>query len=316
MLKKEFSFLSSNKKTKIHAIECTPENGKFYRIIQIIHGMLEYIERYLPFIEYLTSQGFIVVGHDHLGHGQSINTPEDLGYFGEPNPAELLIQDIHTLREMTQKKYPKLPYFICGHSMGSYLLRQYICNYSNGLSGVILLGTGYMTPCETLFALGFVQTISCFKGMKHRSQISKKISFEIGPYRKFDNTRKDLNNSWISRDPEMVREYYNDKKCQFDFTLNGYYGMVQAIRYCCNPTNVAKINKDVPILFVSGDNDPVGNNGEGVKKSYEIMKLIGSLDVTMKLYENSRHEVLNELNRKEVYEYILKWLNEKTKINK
>ena len=89
--------------------------------------------------------------------------------------------------------------------------------------------------------------------------------------------------------------------------------MVQAIRYCCNPTNVAKVNKDVPILFVSGDDDPVGNNGEGVKKAYELMKLIGSLDVTMKLYENARHEVLNEINRKEVYEYILKWLNEKTK---
>lgn len=316
MIRTEFSYLSSNKKTYIHAIECVPKNDKFFRIFQIIHGMYEYIERYLPFIEFLTSQGFIVVGHDHLGHGQSITTEEELGYFGEPNPTELLIQDIHTLRKMTQKKYPKLPYFICGHSMGSYLLRQYICDYSNGLSGIIILGTGYMSPCESLLALGFLQTLSCFKGMKHRSNISKKISFEFGPYKKYDHTKKDVNNSWISRDPEIVKEYYSDKKCQFDFTLNGFIGMVQSIRYSCNPTNVAKIKKDVPILFVSGDNDPVGNNGEGVKKSYEIMKLIGSIDVTLKLYENSRHEVLNELNRKEVYDYILQWVNDKTNIIK
>lgn len=313
MIKREISFLSSNKKTKIHAIECSPENGTFTRIFQLVHGMCEYIEKYLPFIEYLTSQGFLVVGHDQLGHGQSINTPDELGYFGEPNPAELLVQDIHILRTMTQKKFPKIPYFICGHSMGSYIVRQYICDYSNGLSGVILLGTGYMGPCQTLFALGFIQALSCFKGMKHRSNITKKISIQSGPYKKFDTTETDINNSWISRDTEIVKALYNDKKTRFDFTLNGYYGIVQAIRYCCNPTNVAKINKDVPILFVSGDNDPVGNNGEGVKKSYEVMKLIGSLDVTMKLYENARHEVLNEINRKEVYEYILKWLNEKIK---
>ena len=126
----------------------------------------------------------------------------------------------------------------------------------------------------------------------------------MGPYKKYDNTRKDVNNSWISRDPEIVKKYYEDKNCQFDFTINGFYGLVQAIRYCCNPSNVAKIKKDIPILFVSGDNDPVGNNGEGVKKSYEIMKLIGSVDVTLKLYEGSRHEVLNEINKDEVYEYI------------
>ena len=117
MIKKDFTFLSSNQKTNIHAIERIPENGNNTRVIQIIHGMLEYIERYLPFCEYLTSKGFIVVGHDHLGHGQSVNSPEELGYFGEPNPNSLLIQDIHTLRDITSKKYPNLPYFMCGYSM-------------------------------------------------------------------------------------------------------------------------------------------------------------------------------------------------------
>jgi alpha-beta hydrolase superfamily lysophospholipase len=312
MIKNEFTFLSSDQKTNIHAITCLPKDNKFNRVFQIIHGMCEYIERYLPFIEYLTTKGFAVVGHDQLGHGQSINSEEDLGYVGEPDPNDLLIKDIHILRTITQKKYPELPYFICGHSMGSYLLRQYICSYSKGLAGIIILGTGYMSPCETLMSLGFLNFLACFKGMRHRSKLTKKISFELGPYKKYDHENKDINNSWISRDPEIVKQYYADKKCQFDFTINGFFGLVTAIRYSCNPSNVAKINKDIPILFVSGVKDPVGNNGEGVKKAYEIMKLIGSVDVTLKLYEGSRHEVLNELNRDEVYEYILNWVNEKT----
>ena len=312
MIKNDITFLSSNKKTNIHAIICQPKNGQFTRIIQIIHGMCEYIERYLPFIDYLATKGFIVVGHDHLGHGQSIKSPDDLGYFGEPNPSDLLIQDIHSLRKIIVKKYPNLPYFMCGHSMGSYLLRQYICTYSKGLAGIIIIGTGYMSPCESLLALGFINVLSCFKGIKHKSNLTKKISFELGPYSKYDHQKKDLNNSWISRDPEIVKKYYEDKNCQFDFTLNGYYGLVQSIRYSCDPSNVAKIKKDIPILFVSGDCDPVGNNGEGVRKSYEIMKLIGSVDVSMKLFMGCRHEVLNELNKDEVYEYILNWINEKT----
>ena len=176
MIKNDITFLSSNKKTNIHAIICYPKDKQYTRVFQIIHGMCEYIERYLPFIEYLTTKGFVVVGHDHLGHGQSIKSKDDLGYFGEPDPASLLIQDIHTMREIAQKKYPNLPYFICGHSMGSYLLRQYICDYSNGLAGIIILGTGYMSPCETLLSLGFLNFMTCLKGMRHRSKLSKKIS--------------------------------------------------------------------------------------------------------------------------------------------
>ena len=312
MIKNDITYLSSNQKTNIHAIICLPKNNQYNRIIQIVHGMCEYIERYLPFIEYLTTKGFIVIGHDHLGHGQSVDSLDDLGYFGEPDPSGLLIQDIHSLRKIIQKKYPNLPYFMCGHSMGSYLLRQYICNHSKGLAGIIVLGTGYMSPCESLMALGFLNFMACFKGMRHRSKLCKKISFELGPYKKYDNTKQDITNSWISRDPDIVKKYYADKNCQFEFTINGFLGVVHSIRYSCDPSNVAKIKKDIPILFVSGDNDPVGNNGEGVKKSYEIMKLIGSIDVTMKLFESLRHEVLNELNKDEVFEYILNWLNEKT----
>jgi len=315
MIKDQFTFLSSNGQTNIHSIICLPKDNKFIGVIQIIHGMYEYIERYLPFIEYLTSKGFLTVGHDHLGHGESINNKEDLGYFGEPNPLEFLIKDIHTLRTITQKQYENIPYFMCGHSFGSYLLRDYIIMYSEGLAGAILLGSGYCDPCTSIISINLCKFMSCFRGSHHRSRLIKKLAMERGPYRKYDMTKKDLNNSWISRDPEVVKKYNSDEKCNFEFTLNGFLAVALAIQYCCNPSNVAKIKKDLPILFASGDCDPVGDNGKGIKKSYEIMKTVGLLDVNMKLYENMRHEILNEIGRNEVFEYIFDWLKGKL-INK
>ena len=146
MKKEVISFLSSNKKNNIHAICCTPENGQATKILQIVHGMTEYIEKYIPFMEYLTSKGFIVIGHDQLGHGNSFTNSEDKGYFGEPDPNSLLIQDIHKLRLIIQEKYNNIPYFILGHSMGSYLVREYISIYSESLSGALMMGTGYLSP--------------------------------------------------------------------------------------------------------------------------------------------------------------------------
>ena len=311
MIKIDFTFLSSDNKTNIHAIVCYPQNGKFNRILQMIHGMLEYIDRYLPFFEYLTAKGFMVVGHDHLGHGQSINSKEDLGYFGEPYPNELIIQDIHSLRIITQRKYPNLPYFMAGHSMGSYLLRAYISLINDSIAGAIIIGTGYESPLKASMGVNLCKMISCCNGMRYGSKLVKKLSLESGPYKKYDLTKTDNNNSWITSDPEMAKKYNEDKNMDFDFTLNGYIGLMQATILSCEPYNIAKINKYLPILLISGDKDPVGNNGKGVKKVYHMMKEAGIQDVTIKLFENDRHEILNEVNRNEVYEFIGKWLDER-----
>ena len=169
-----------------------------------------------------------------------------------------------------------------------------------------------MSPCETLMSLTFIKILACFKGTRHKSQMIKKMSTDSKAYKRFDSGEKDDINNWLSRDKELVIKNTRDKKSNFDFTLNGYYGLIDTIRYCCNPTNVARVKKDLPILFASGDNDPVGNDGEGVKKSCEIMKLVGSVDVTLKLFEKARHEILNEINKLEVFEYIVNWINEKS----
>lgn len=315
MIKYDFTYPSSNCKTNIHAIICYPKSGQYNRIIQIIHGKREYIERYLNFMEYLTTKGFITVGHDHLGHGQSINTKEDLGYIGETNPNELLIKDIHTLRTLIQKKFPNFPYFILGHSMGSFLLREYISLCGNDLAGAIILGTGHKNKYKVTLGLRLCEIISCFKGNKYKSKfidnLSKGKNFE-----KFDMTKTDIYKSHITSDPLMAKQYNEDQKRNFDFSLNAYIGLFDAIIYSCDQNNINKINKDLPILFVSGGDDPVGNFGKGVKTSYEMFKKAGIKDVIMKLYEKDRHEVLNEVNREEVFEYIKNWIDERTLLYK
>jgi alpha-beta hydrolase superfamily lysophospholipase len=278
----------------------------------MIHGMIEYIERYLPFFEYLNSKGFLVVGHDHLGHGQSINTKDDLGFFGEPKPNEIVMNDIHTLRLMIQQKFPKLPFFMAGHSMGSYLLREYISLKGEGIAGAVIIGTGYQPPIKTTLGLCLCKIMRCFKGPRHRSKFCKKNILETGPFTKFDLTKSDENNSWITSDPKMAKIYNEDQKMNFDFTLNGYIGLIEATKFSCDTLNISKIRKNLPILLVAGGNDPVGDFGKGVKKVYKKMKSAGILDVTMKIFESDRHEILNEVNRYEVFEYINAWFDEKT----
>ena len=313
MKKEDFSFLSSDKKTQIHAIKVYPKDKKITRILQIIHGMTEYIEKYLDFMEYLSSYGFLVVGHDQLGHGASYTKSEDQGYFGEPDPNLNLIEDIHKLKKITEEKYPNLPYFILGQSMGSFLLRQYITIYTDNLAGVLLLGTGFVSPCATSLALRLISVWACFKGWKHKSNFIRGI-ISGSEIKKWDTTGKDLNRSWLTRDPEMAKKLIFDKKSHFVFTLNGYYGLLQCINYVCNNSNIVKVKSNLPILFISGKCDLVGNYGKGVIKSAEIMRSMGSIDVTLKLIDNDRHELLNEIDRKDIYIYILNWIEQKSKI--
>jgi alpha-beta hydrolase superfamily lysophospholipase len=308
MITKEFTFPSSDGKTKVHAVRWIPDSGEFKAILQITHGMQEYIERYTGFAEFLTGHGYLVVGHDHLGHGKTAPSSEDLGYFGRPNPSDLLVADMHTLRTGVQKKYPDKPYFMMGHSMGSYLLRKYLGIHSDGLSGVIIMGTGYVPQKDTAFGLKACKTLSAVQGWHHRSKFLTGASFGK-PYRKFDLTGKDFTNSWISRDEAIVRKYYSDPKCQFLFTINGYQGLYEAVSAACSQETVDRYPKDLPVFLVSGANDPVGDFGVGVKKVYHMFRTAQMEDVTYRLYDEDRHEVLNELDKEQVYNDILAWMN-------
>ena len=302
-MKNEFYYPSSDGINQIHAIEWIPE-GEVQAVLQMCHGMVEYIDRYHEFAEFLAKNGYYVVGHDHLGHGKSVTDLEKLGFFHEKNGNKYVVADIHRLRQDTQTKCPNVPYFIMGHSMGSFLVRQYIGIYGEGLSGAIIMGTGD----QPNFVLGagkmLCKLIATCKGWNYRSKLVD--SMAAGGYNKRFKGETDTS-GWLSRNPENGAKYINDPLCGYMFTVNGYYHMFAGMKKMNSQEKGEKIPKELPVFFVAGAQDPVGNFGKGVEKVFKRYQKCGMKNVTMKLYENDRHEILNECDKEQVYQDILAW---------
>ncbi len=306
MRKEGFKYKSNDKKTDIDAIRWIPDSGEYKAILQITHGMVEYKERYEAFAEFLTQNGYMVVIHDHLGHGESVNSPKDWGYMAE-NPSDTLVEDMNTLRVLTQQDNPGVPYFMLGHSMGSYMLRKYLAKYGKGLAGAIVMGTGCVNDAATKTALALTNFLAKIHGWHYTSAFVEKLTFGK-PYKRYDVTGKNAEISWLTKDTDIVKAYYSNPKCTFKFTLNAYKGLFEAVYFDNQKKNIDKIPKDLPVLIISGKDDPVGDLGAGVVKVYHKFKQAGIKDVKCRLYENDRHEILNELDKQQVYDDILKWL--------
>ena len=303
-MKREFTYPSSDGRTQIHAIEWSPETEP-KAVVQIAHGMVEYVARYHAFATYLAEHGFLVVGNDHLGHGRSVVSREDYGYFAEKNGNECVLADLRELQNITMKEYPCLPYFFFGHSMGSYLARQYIQRYSEDLAGAIIMGTG--TESKVVLIMGQRMCVAQAKkhGWKYRDRKINKMVLGSNN-RRIDSERTPVD--WLSRDEKAVDSYMANPLCGFIFTLNGFHEMFTSIRDAQHRENVAKIRKDLPLLLISGAKDPVGSYGKGVTKAGERYRAAGIKDVEIKLYPEDRHELLNELDKDQVYADILSWL--------
>ena len=308
MVTKNFTFLSNDGKTAVHAVKWTPDTGEYNAILQITHGMVEFIERYIPFAEFLTTKGYMVVGHDHIGHGQSVASQDDWGYFCEGSPSDVLVEDMHKLRTMIQEENPDVPYFMLGHSMGSFMLRKYLAVHNEKLRGAIIMGTGFIPENMTKLALTLTSVIAKLRGERHRSKLIQSLAFGAD-YKCFDMTGEKPEDSWLTKDVDIVNTYYNEPRCTYMFTVNGYKGLFEAVNYSCNPENAAKIPKKLPLFIVSGEQDPVGGLGKGVKDVYDMYKTANMLDLTYKLYENDRHEILNEIDKHVVFEDLLAWMN-------
>ncbi len=307
MAKKEyFTFLSSDKKTKIHGVTWTPESGEYTAVLQICHGMTEYVERYQEFAAYMTEHGYLVVGHDHLGHGDSVRSREDWGYIADERGEQYMIADIHKVRKITQRENPGLPYFILGHSMGSYLLRKYITRYGEGLSGAIIVGTGSVPDVVLKTGMRTAECIALLKGWRHRSRLMEKLFFS-GSFRKFSMGSEDPENNWLTKDVSRIEKYYGEPRCSFHFTLNGFYNVMKVVSFDNQMKYMNRIPKDLPIVLLSGENDPVGDLGRGVKRVEKQLRKAGIQDLYCKLYANDRHEILNETDRDVVYGDILAW---------
>lgn len=306
VIKKEFTFLSRNGTDNCHACSWAPENGQIKAVFQIVHGMLEYIERYEDFANFLAERGFLVVGADHLGHGQTAASDKDLGYITKNDASTVLVRDVHRLKKIIQEDNPGIPYFILGHSMGSFIMRRYLAMYCKGIDGVILIGSGNPHPFHASFGIGITNFIKIFYGDRHRSPLVHKIAF--GSYLKRIPDAK-TPSDWLTRDESVISEYRANPLCTYEFSLNGYRALFRLVKFSHNTANFKNLSKDMPILIASGTEDPVGEYGKHPKEIYEQFTSLGIKDVTLKLYDGCRHEILHELNKNDIYNEILGWLD-------
>lgn len=294
---------STDQKNRLHVVIWKPE-GESRAVLQISHGMVEYTERFHTFARFLNQSGILVIGNDHLGHGKTAGCAADLGYIGA-GKSRTVVDDLYKVTAFAKEKYGKLPYFLFGHSMGSFLARRYLMTYGEALDGAILSGTGF-TPGTVLHAgrliAGWMKLIY---GERHRSAFLKKLSFQ-GYLDRVENPR--TANDWLTHDPAIVDRYNADKFCTYTFTVNGYQTLFDVLRYIQNPKHVEKIPGNLPIFLISGAEDPVGAYGEGVKKVYESYRASGIRDVRMRLYQGKRHELTNEIGKEDIFADIKEWI--------
>ena len=302
-MKKELTIPSTDKKNQLHVI-CWEPDKEIRAILQISHGMVEYVERYDGFAKKLNEDGILVIGNDHLGHGLTASGDADLGYFGD-GKSRTVVDDLYEVTKYAKKEYPDKPYFLFGHSMGSFMARRYIMTYGDKISGAIIAGTGTIKK-SVLSLAGFVSGfLKLFRGERHRSVFLTNLSFS-GYLSKIPNPR--TSNDWLTRDEAVVDKYNSDKYCTYVFTINGYQTLFDALRYIQDEKNIKKIPKELPVYVISGKDDPVGDYGKGVELVYESYKDAGLKDITMKLYDGARHELTNETNKEEVFDDVKAWL--------
>ena len=303
----EIYYPSTDGKTNIHACIWQAE-GEPKAVLQIIHGMAEYAYRYAPFAEYLTKQGITVCAEDHLGHGKSVVSESDLGYFAEQKGYKTVLADIRALTEIVKSKNEGVPYFVMGHSMGSFFCRKYISRYGEELAGALVMGTGFKSSATTGGAKFITRLVALFKGWRYRSKFIDNAAF--GSYNKKFEKRTAFD--WLSTDPENVDNYIADPLCGVPFTCNAFYGLFSIIGEACKAKTMKAVPSKLPVFIVAGADDPVGDYGKGVEKFCNKMSGYGK-NVSMILYRGCRHEIVNDICAPQLFEDVAGFIAENIK---
>lgn len=299
------------KKTDGFFESCDKEHQIYYRvwegqdharaIVQISHGMCEHAERYDEFARFLCEHGIVVCALDHLGHGKSVADESELGYFGKKGSHSYLAADQDVLRALMRKKYRRLPYIIFGHSMGSFVVRDYITRYAENVDGAVICGTAGTNKMVGM-GIKLADLICSFRGRKYRSEMLRNIAFnqynshfsaEEGEY------------AWLTRNADIRNAYQADELCGYCFTAGGYAEMFRLLKGVSGPEWAQKVPLSLPIYIIAGSEDPVGDYGQGVREVFSLLDDHEQCNLGMKIYDGMRHEILNELGREEVMEDVL-----------
>lgn len=303
MKTKEFSFKSATGVCRIHGCEFLPE-GEVRAVVIIHHGMAEHINRYADYVKHLTDMGYAVFMHDMANHGKSNQKTELLGYFGENDGYKNLVKDLKTVYDLAKKEFPDKKIIMFGHSMGSFIVRCFDCAYPGASDASVYMGTGGSNPAAGM-GKAISNLIASIKGSTYKSKMLDKITF--GSFNK--KTDKKTSFDWLTRDSAIVQKYIDDDYCGFLFTVKGMNDLVNLNVWANSAECYNTVKKDLPILLVSGADDPVGAYSKGINEVADKMKASGHTNVTVKLFPGCRHEVLNETNMQEVYEGIDEFLD-------
>ena len=305
----EFTFLSTDGKTQLHGMRWEPEGGSVRAVLQICHGVAEHIARYDAFARYLNGLGIAVVGHDHLGHGLSLPEGGTPVYFGESNTWNTVVDDIYVLHQRIRLWYPDVPLCIMGHSMGSFLTRTYLVRYPGTVKAAIIMGTGWQPKAVIAGGMAVAKAVGAVVGENGTSDLVTNLAF--GAYNKlFAPNRTSCD--WLSADEGNVDAYMADPLCGADATVGLFRQMLSGIRFNQKLSNLRQMDPRIPVLFVAGEKDPVGDCGNGVRRTYQEFRRAGVQDCTLKLYPGLRHEILNEkAQQQQIFEDIGQWLTSK-----
>lgn len=303
IIKKEAYFLSSTGTDKIHCAIWQNSEKEPIGIFQIAHGVSEHIDRYDEFARYLADKGFIVCGNDHLGHGLSVSNEADYGFIAEKDGDIRMVDDMHILTLIMKKRYPELPVFLFGHSMGSLCARVYAANFGEELRALILCGT-LDIPAPAVVLEEPLKYL-CEK-LGPKTQVSNSLFDKINTIGFKD---KKTDKDWLSANEENVQNFILDPLCGNDLKLGGIRDLVTLANSACSTTWALRVPYGLPILIISGAKDPIGFNGKGVIAVSDSLEQAG-LEPKVIMYPGFRHEILNEENRENVFDDVYKWTQE------
>ena len=304
LVKKEAYFNSSNGVNKIRTLIWEDDELTPIGIVQLTHGMAEHIARYDAFASFLASNGFVVCGNDHLGHGKSIDSRAEIGFMGEENGDKRLVDDMHILTKIMKKRNPDIPYFLFGHSMGSFCARIYATHFGDELDGVILCGTGDM-PDLINAGVDLIDMLVAKYGVMRR--VDKVAEIMNKGFSAMSPKKEESALAWLSENADNRLAYSNDELCGFTYTLAGYRDIYNIMREACDSAWCFRMPKELPVMIISGSNDPVGINGKGVLAVADSLAGAG-IAPTPSLYPGMRHEILNETDNDVVFNDVLKFL--------